>query len=596
MTDSTSSARFSIGIDLGTTNCTMAFAPLDDDNAAVEVVPLPQVVHASEVGTRDQLPSFMYLPADGELAAGALDLPFAPDAKRCVGTYARDRGAEVPGRVVTSAKSWLSHPHVDRSSPLLPFEGADDVEKLSPVAVSAAYLSHLKQVWDEAHPDAPLAEQDVTLTVPASFDAVARQLTEDAARQAGFGRFTLLEEPQAAMYAWVAGSAAGDASWRKQVEPGDSMLVVDVGGGTCDFSLIEVTDEDGSLGLSRHAVGDHILLGGDNMDAALAMQLKLKLEEDGKKISDWQLRAMIHGARKGKEQLLDDDNPDHDAVSVVVPGRGRSLIGGSMKAELTREMVRRTVLDGFFPLTALDDKPQSFRRGLATMGLPFAQDAAVSKHLSAFLHAHAGDDGLKLPQKVLFNGGVTRSQHVRDRVLALLSSWAEQLSQPAPSALDGHDVDLAVAKGAAYFGAVRQGRGLRIKGGTARAYYVGIERAGLAIPGMPPQVDAVCVAPMGMEEDAEAVLPMELGLFVGEPVSFRFFQSSERKDDMVGSSCGLDDVEEIAPIETVLDGEAGAMVPGQLSVRVTPIGTLDLAVKDKSQDRSWTLSFNVRVQ
>ncbi|MCP4504728.1 MAG: Hsp70 family protein [Deltaproteobacteria bacterium] len=606
------SAKFSIGIDLGTTNSTVAFTALDDDELKVEVLPLPQVIHAGEAASHGQLPSFLYTAGEDELAPGALRLPFhdveseSSSSTICVGMFARDRGAEVPGRVVSSAKSWLSHPHVDRRSPLLPFEGADDVDKASPVAVSASFLRHMLLAWNHAFPDAPFAEQQVTLTVPASFDAVAKQLTEEAAKAAGFAEFTLLEEPQAAMYAWISGGAASDSSWRKQVEAGDEMLVVDVGGGTCDFSLIEVLDDDGELELSRKAVGEHILLGGDNMDAALAVSLKAEIENDGKRISDWQLRSMIHSCRKAKEELLDDKS-DISEVAIVIPGRGKSLIGKSLRCDLKKSLVENVVLDGFLPLSCLDDKPASFKRGLVTMGLPFAQDAAITKHLSAFLSAHqksesaalqeSSSEGVsRIPSKILFNGGVTRSTKVQQRILATLSSWAKELGQPSPQLLDGSDVDLAVAKGAAYYGAVRLGRGVRIKGGTARAYYVGIERAGLAIPGMAPTVDAVCVAPMGMEEDSKIELPLELGLYVGEPVSFRFFASTERREDEVGTVCHLDDVDEIAPIETVLDGEAGAMVPGKLSVHVTPIGTLDLQVQDSTSSRNWHFSFNVRVQ
>jgi molecular chaperone DnaK (HSP70) len=463
------------------------------------------------------------------------------------------------------------------------------------VAAAARYLEHLKEAWLQAHPDAPLEEQDLVITVPASFDPVARQLTEEAARDAGLGgRLTLLEEPQAAVYSWLSQSGEG---WRKQVEVGDVVLVCDIGGGTTDFSLITVSDDDGNLVLERVAVGDHILLGGDNMDLALAYTLRAQLEEEGKNIDDWQLRALTHGCRAGKERLLEDEALE--AHTVVIPSRGKKLIGGSIKVELRRELVNQLLLDGFFPEVAKDARPEAARRvGLTELGLPYASDAGITRHLAAFLGKQPGHDGRAFlhPTRVLFNGGVTRSQLLRDRLCGILDGWLADDGGVSVKVLEGDDPDLAVSRGGAYYGGVRRGRGVRIKGGTARAYYIGIEKAGLAVPGVPPRLDAVCVAPFGMEEGTEVTLERELGLVVGEPAAFRFFSSTTRRDDAVADVTVPRELEELDPIETTLEGEAGAVVPVKLHARITEVGTLELSAVESASEKRWKLEFNVRVE
>ena len=575
------SARFAVGIDLGTTNTALAFVALDGKEVPAPFA-LEQVVAAGEHAARPVLPSFLYLPADVELPGGALALPWDKDPRFCVGGFARERAASVPGRVVSSAKSWLCHSGVDRRSPLLPVGAPEDLAKLSPVEVSARILKHLVLAWDQAHPDAPLCEQDVVLTVPASFDAVARALTEEAARSVGLERLTLLEEPQAALYAWVA--KQGDA-WRKQTQVGDVILVVDLGGGTTDFSLIEVKDEGGTLALHRVAVGEHILLGGDNMDLALAHRLKAKLESEGKELDDWQLRALMHGCRAAKEELLENDKKQK--VPVAIPGRGSKLVGGTVRTELTREELSETLLQGFFPEVDASARPlQAKKAGLMTLGLPYAHDAGITRHLAAFL------DGRK-PTKLLFNGGVTKSALLRERIAGIAKGWLGVLE-----VIDSPELDLAVAVGAAYYGRARTGKGVRIKGGASRAYYVGIERAELAVPGVAPRVDAVCIAPLGMEEGSEIELPMELGLLVGEPATFRFFSSSTRREDAPALTVDPKKAElaEVAPIETTLQGPAGALVPDKLHARVTEVGTLELSAVESGTQKRHKLEFNIRVE
>jgi molecular chaperone DnaK (HSP70) len=589
--------RPTLGLDLGTTNVALAVARREDEPPATAL--LPQVVHEGEVAERALLPSFLYLPGE-ELAAGAIALPWDPSRDYVVGAFAREQGARIPARLVSSAKSWLSHAGVDRRKAILPWGAPEEVPRLSPVEASARYLRHVREAWDHLHPDLPLAALDLVLTVPASFDAVARDLTVEAARAAGLGeKLTLLEEPQAALYAWV----ASHPDWRKRLSVGDLILVCDIGGGTTDFSLIAVLEENGALELRRVAVGDHILLGGDNMDLALAHAVRARLEGQGQKIDDWQFRALVHSVRQAKEQLFAE--PSLPSAPVVIPGRGSRLIGGTLRTELDRTTLESTLIDGFFPRVQASERPAAPRRvGLTALGLPYAHDPAFTRHLAAFLGrqteataslppgVHREGRSFLHPTAILFNGGVTKAAPVRERILEVLESWIVAEGGVAPKVLEGGDPDLAVSRGAAYYGLVRKGRGVRIRGGSARSYYVGIERAELAVPGIPPRVDAVCVAPFGMEEGSEVTLPEPMGLWVGEPASFRFFASSSRRDDEVGEVVDPAELEELPPIETVLQGEEGAVVPVRLRARLTEVGTLEIAAVE-SAGREWRLEYQI---
>ncbi len=583
-------ARYVVGLDLGTTNCALAFADTTrGEQALLETFPIPQVVAAGQVAERATLPSYLYLPAKNELPAGALALPWDESPESTAGELARARGAEVPARLVSSAKSWLCHPGVDRTAPILPWGAEGDVPKISPVQASAAYLRHLAAAWNAAHPDAPLGEQDVLVTVPASFDAVARELTVEAARLAGLEHITLLEEPQAAFYSWLAHSGDG---WRQKLGVGDVVLVCDIGGGTTDFTLIAVGEQAGDLALERVAVGDHILLGGDNMDLALAYALVNKLAAKGTKLDAWQQRSLTLSCRGAKEQLLLD--PKLAKAPVAVLGRGSKVIGGTIKTELTREEVEATLVDGFFPRSTVGERPQRGRRtGLLEIGLPYASDAAVTRHMADFVGRHG-----RQPTAILYNGGVMKGLPLRARLGEVVKGW----TGGAVKELGGTDLDLAVAHGAAYYGLVRRGRGVRIRGGTARAYYIGVETAMPAVPGMRPPIKAICVAPFGMEEGTEvAIAGQELGLVVGEPAEFRFLGSSTRKKDQAGDvleSWG-DDLDELAPVETMLpaeDGTAGQMVPVRLHSHVTPVGTLELWCVAREGGKRWKLEYNVREQ
>jgi hypothetical protein len=412
----------------------------------------------------------------------------------------------------------------------------------------------------------------------------------------------LLEEPQAALYSWL---SATHGKWRKQVSVGDLILVVDVGGGTTDFSLIAVREEQGDLMLERVAVGEHILLGGDNMDLALAYVLKRQLEANGQPLDSNQLLTLTQGARVAKEQLF--TNPSEQAAPVVIPGRGSKLIGGSIRTELTRDVLEQVLLDGFFPVCEPWDRPVARQRGALTqLGLPYAQDAAISRHMAAFLARQAGavgqtEQSFARPTCLLFNGGVLKAPQIRERVVSMLNHWLALSAAPRVRVLEGADLDLAVARGAAYYGYVRKGAGLRIRGGSAMAYYVGVESSLPAVPGMPPPLQALCVAPFGLEEGTHAPAPdAEFGLVVGEPVRFRFFGSSVRREDRAGDllerwSEGelieLQEVEACLPAEGHMPGE---VITVQLQAGISEVGTLELEAVARGAQQRWQVELDTR--
>jgi hypothetical protein len=618
------SARYAIGIDLGTTHSALSWVDLeasDGETTQHGVLPVPQLTAPGTVDALPLLPSFLYLPHPDELAAGELALPWSNDdenlgnsgsasAPAVAGEMARSRGATTPIRLVSSAKSWLCHPGVDRRAAILPSDAPEEVTRVSPLEASTRYLQHLRRAWDHAHPEAPFDQQQVTVTIPASFDPAARELTAEAARNAGYQSPTLLEEPQAALYSWIQGSGG---AWRKQVKAGDIVLVVDVGGGTSDFSLIAILEREGKLEPHRVAVGDHILLGGDNMDLALAHLVARKLAANGTQLDAWQMRALTYGCRGAKEHLLAD--ADASAWPIVVPSRGSKLIGGSIRTELTREEVTTFILDGFFPRVDASARPAvRTRAGLTQLGLPYAQDAAVTRHLAAFLARQAGatselagfegrvspDHSFLHPSAVLFNGGVFKSELLARRVMDTINDWLYMEGAEAARRLEGADLDLAVARGAAYYSYARRGGGVRIRGGTARSYYVGVESSMPAIPGMEPPLQALCVAPFGMEEGSELELPgQEFGLVVGEPVHFRFFGSTTRRQDQIGEVLefwGPDELQELNELQADLpaDGRApGEVVQVRLHALALETGILELVAQAPDGQR-WKIEFDVR--
>ncbi|GDX84163.1 heat-shock protein [Methylococcaceae bacterium] len=608
--DNSIGKHFAVGIDLGTTHCVLSYADITDIEAefSQQVMGIPQLTSPSIIEAKLQLPSFLYQAHESELPANSIVLPWSEKPDFIIGEIARSLGSKTPIRLVSSAKSWLCHAGIDCKSPILPADAPDEVERVSPFEATKAYLEHMSSAWLHLHPNAPLSEQDLVLTVPASFDPAARELTVEAARAVGLNHAILLEEPQAALYSWIE-QTKGD--WRKHAKMGDVILVIDVGGGTTDLSLIAVTAKDGILDLTRVAVGEHILLGGDNMDLALAYTVKAKIEKDGKRLEPWQVQALTHSCRDAKEKIF---SSDVISVPLVVPNRGSSLIDGALRSELTRDEVNSVLVEGFLPKVSVSERPISRPRGgLQTKGLPYAQDAGITRHLAAFLakqqNAVNDLDGIDLPEgatflhptAVLFNGGVFKAEALSLRVMDVLNDWLENENSPEARLLAGADLDLAVARGAAYYGFVRKGKGVRIKGGTAAAYYVGIESAMPAVPGMPPEVQALCIAPFGMEEGTQIELPYaDFGLIIGEQVRFRFFSSTTRREDVVGTRLDYwqdDEISELNEIEVTLDQDghrSGEVVSVHLGAAVTEVGTLELLAFSNKDNGKWKIEFDVR--
>jgi len=604
-----SATRYAIGIDLGTTHSALAEVDPDlseGEEIALEVLSIPQTVAPGQIDDEVLLASFVFLTEDAGLPDGSLALPWGTPSM-AVGEVARGLGHKTHGRLVSSAKSWLAAEGVDRRAAILPEVPAEGVTRISPLAASVAYLSHLRHAWEHAH-DESIADHDVVITVPASFDPTARALTSEAASAAGLGHAVLLEEPQAAVYSWIQKS---QGTWRDQVQPGEVILVIDLGGGTTDFSLIAVLEEEGALALRRIAVGDHILLGGDNMDLLLAHRAKTRLEETGSAIDARQWAALVRAACDAKETLLGPNAPD--AAPVTLLGRGSKLVGGALRTDLSRADVEELIVEGFFPSVPVTAAPEKrARAGLTRLGLPYASDAGVTRHLAQFL-SRQKDAASDLPSfvradrtttfvhptAVLFNGGVLKSAVIRERLLGTLNDWLKADGGEPVKLLGGEDLDLAVARGAAYYAFSRRGTGVRIRGGTAKSFYVGVESAMPAIPGIEPPISALCIAPFGMEEGTDAPpAALELGLVVGEPVCFRFFSSSVRRDDQPGALIERwqGQLEELAPISATLpsqDRREGDVVPVRLSARVSEVGVLELSAVSR-QDERWKVELSTR--
>ncbi|HIF01292.1 MAG TPA: Hsp70 family protein [Planctomycetes bacterium] len=592
------SAKYAIGIDLGTTNCVLAFALLESDTPQVELLPIPQLVAPQTIERRNSLPSFLYVARSGEVESHEFDLPWAENYNFAVGEVARSQSSENPDRTVGTAKSWLCHSRVDRHQPILPWKAPDKVAKISPVMASQRYLEHLVAAWTQTFPDAPIAQQQIVLTVPASFGASARELTREAALMAGLPEsLVLLEEPQAATYAWLASS--GD-DWRKSLTAGDRLLVCDVGGGTTDLTLVAAAEEDGELQLRRQAVGNHLLVGGDNMDLALAYQVSELFREKGTDLDPWQSVSLWHSCRAAKETLLAADGPETQTISVV--GRGSRLIGGSVSVEVNREDVARMLVDGFFAKCDITDQPSRQRAsGFQEIGLPYEADTAITRHLAAFLQRQTDEGSAEAPAPthLLFNGGVFKSDRLQQALLDQLADW---YGDAAPQILAGaHDLDYAVGRGAAYYAWASQRGGIRIRGGTPRSYYVGIETAGLAIPGAPRPMSALCVVPHGMEEGTEADVPSEeIGLVVGAAARFRIFSSSSRTHDAPGDKLtrwSADELVETDSMEATLETDSDAgdeYVPVRFQSRITELGIFELCCVHTATDERWKLEFSVR--
>lgn len=598
---------YMIGIDFGTTNSTLAYIRLNEEKPLIEQFLIPQLAAPHTLVEEPILPSFLYFPSEEELAKQAFALPWDSRKNYCIGIYARERGAEAPNRLVHSAKSWLCHQGIDRRAKLLPLTSVPEqsVPKISPLEACSAILSHLKESWDhKMGAEAPFIQQEIFVTVPASFDPGARQLVQEAAKLAGYPEIILLEEPLAAFYAWL---YTHQTEWRKQLKVGEIILIVDVGGGTTDFSTIHVKDQQGELVLERQAVGSHLLLGGDNLDLALAYQVKDKWEEKGQSLDDWQMNGLIHACRREKEKLFSESASKTFEVAVI--GRGSKLIGGTVKGKLPKEEVLGALQEGFFPHVRASVQSVSEQQiGLRQAGLPYAADARITCQLAKFLsmtgEGVTGDlNQFVIPAAVLFNGGSMKGGVFREGLVKQLDSWAAEFNKNAVKELPSADYDFAVSRGAAYYALARKGEALRVKAGTSRSYFIGVEDAAPAVPGRPPRIRALCVVPFGMEEGSEQLVEgQEFSLVLGEKATFRFFShASQRLSEGVEPKAGTmisawqKELSELHPIEAMMDkGELdGKIVNVRLRSHLTELGVLELWC-EAADGRRWKLEFDVR--
>lgn len=587
--------RYTVGIDLGTSNTVVAYVEAGSD--AIRVFDVEQLVGPGAVAAQPLLPSVRYHPAAGELPPDALRLPWAAEPKAdtkagaagappaVIGRYARTLGAQVPGRLVSSAKSWLSHASVDRLAAILPWGAADGVDKVSPVEASASYLAHVRDAWDAHFPDAPLARQDVILTVPASFDDGARALTVEAARRAKLPALRLLEEPQAAFYDWLYGQRD---TLRETFAAARRVLICDVGGGTTDLTLVDVAPgDDGEPTFTRVGVGNHLMLGGDNMDLALARLVESRLTEPGTRLSAASLSQLVERCRAAKERLLGDDAPA--SVTVTLLGAGSKLVGGARSAELTRQEVEQIVVDGFFPQVEAGELPRRARAAIVEFGLPYASDAAVTRHVAAFLNRHAEGP---LPDTLLLNGGVFRAGALAGRLAQTLGAW-----RGAPlDVLHNAHPDVAVARGAVAYGLARAGHAPRIGGGSARSYFLVLDDGA-----DDSAARGVCLLPRGAEEGREIRLDdRTFALQLGQPVRFHLVSTVADTKYRPGDLVDLDggDFVRLPPIATVVDAKAGGdarETPVKLTASLTEVGTLEMhCIATDDAARRWRLEFQLR--
>lgn len=588
-------SRYLVGIDLGTTNSAVTYIDTHTDKATIETLLVPQVVAPGQVEKRPTLPSFHYQAANGEFPSEALKLPWSrSDQSNIVGTFARDHGTSVPGRMVNSAKSWLSHSGVDRTAALLPWHGSSDVEKLSPVEVSSRYLQHVRAAWNDQFKSEKLEDQDIVLTLPASFDEIARELTVEAAKKAGLNRVVLIEEPQAAFYDWLAKHAD---NWQDLVSPGQTILVCDIGGGTSDFTLIRARAGDEELvQFHRVAVGEHLILGGDNLDLALAHYLEGKLSPKERLPADrWSI--LVRRCRQIKETFLGEEAPQSQTISL--PAVGSKLIGGALQCEVTQSEVHQVLAEGFLPNCQLADSPDTRSSGFQEFGLPYAPDAAITRWLAHFLRTHLDvieetdrhPSGAVRPDLILLNGGFFESPVLKQRLLDILTEWFSPNGDWQPILLENEHLDLAVARGASYYGQVRRGTGVKITANLARTYYIGI--------GSGDSTEAMCLLPATTEPGQEIDLDLTFHLRVSEPVEFPLFVSSTRLIDEPGQLVTIDpqQIKALPPIRTVLRARRRAdaeTIPVHLHAKLTEIGTIELWCAEVDSERTWRLQFDIR--
>ncbi len=606
--------RFVVGIDLGTTNCAVAYADLLEEKEArtnIRLFKIPQLTGPGEVSRLSVLPSFLYLPGAYDLSAEAVQMPWpvspaTADRPQVVGAFARDHGAKIPSRLVSSAKSWLCHPHVDRKARILPWGSGDDIAGISPVQATAAYLTHIKAAWNSFRredEDQYLEHQLIILTVPASFDEVARELTVEAAAMAGLNPVILLEEPLAAFYSWL---IRHENRWSRFVSPDELILVCDVGGGTTDFTLISLREAGGSPRFERIAVGDHLILGGDNMDLALARSIEMRLGKAAMLTGDrW--KTLCHQCRQAKEMLLDGKAASR---KITLMGEGSRLISGTLSADLDIGSVENTLIEGFFPLLDAEQKPsiRSSRKGITEFGLPYEQEPAITRHLGWFLDqhqsdvSHLGETEFRAPDCILFNGGALKPPVIQERIRQAIRRWFHQEDVTLPRVLDNPDPDLAVALGAAYYGLVKTGRGVRVGSGSARSYYIGVSTGSDETAGETTRADsrqAICLVERGLDEGSRIQLEdRDFQVLTNQPVSFDLYSSSFRSGDRSGSLVPVDEtLTRLPSIQTVIQyGKKGEQtrIPVAIEADYTEIGTLALWCHSRTSDHRWKLQFRIR--
>ncbi len=593
------SSPYLVGIDLGTTHTVVAYAKAEKTTPDIQIFQIEQLVAPGQVAARPLLPSVRYHPAVNELSESDVAFPsygtetLSSGESAVIGEAARLLGAKTKGRFVTSAKSWLSHPSVDQSARILPWGSGDDISKVSPIDASASYLAHIRTVWGHKFPDAPLGQQDIVITVPASFDEAARSLTLEAARIAGLTRVRLLEEPQAVCYDWLRRNAGNIKQALAKVH---LLLVCDIGGGTTDLTLIKVEQGEHEPKLTRIGVGDHLMLGGDNLDLALAHLAESRLIDGEKRLSAADLSQLIEQCRLAKERLLAEDAPEQTTVTLL--GGGSRLIGGSRSVVLTREEVRCIALDGFFPLSRLDELPDRKRSGVVEFGLPYAAEPAVSKHIAAFLklHATASNEALngegRVPDALLLNGGVFRSQPIMQRLVNLLHTW----SAMPPVLLENIHPELAVAFGAVSYAIARRDKKLKIGGGAARSYFL------LVDTGNSKNQQGICILPRGSEEGDEVILKdQHFALRLGLPVRFHLASTTGDAEFKPGDVAEItDEFHSLPPLAVAFEGDETKPKPNaeaivQLAVTQTEVGTLKIqCVSVENSDLRWDVEFQIR--
>jgi molecular chaperone DnaK (HSP70) len=590
--------RYVIGIDLGTTNTCVSYVDTQHPQMPIHILRIPQLINAGYVNDLKTLSSCCYLASEHEWMLDALKLPWKSPQDYFTGVFAKEQGAKVPTKLVHSAKSWLCHAAAGRRDKILPFESTNDSQRISALEASSRYLMHIREAWNylmsKGDLDNEFDQQEIILTVPASFDEIARSLTVEAAKIAGYKHMTLLEEPQAAFYSWI---SQHENKWIKDLNKGAYILVCDVGGGTTDFSLIEVVETNGHVGFQRLSVGDHLLLGGDNMDVALAHFIEAKLSKEGwQDMTPFQWLQIRHQAREAKEALL--DSKGEDLKQIVIQNSGSHVIQNTLTTMLNKKEVEHLLMEGFWKTYQWEEAIQAPKKsGFRSIGLPYEEEPSITKHLARFLKQSVHPTkGLMKPDYILFNGGALKPTIFQGAVISSLRTWFPDKS---PQVLQSYSLDLAVSRGAAYYGKVRRGFGVRIEGGSSRGYYFAVEIKNASNI----ETKAMTLLPRGSQEGSNYEIDHTFWLQPNTPVAFRLYSSHIRLYDKVGELVEIDsqEMQLLPPVQTILRFGKGSIldankekIPARLEITLTAIGTLELWVKSLKSEHRWRLEFQLR--